>query len=230
MFQVDNIIRNAQNVAARVPNARLGVQKEFSKTHATSYLGHFQEVHSHEPRTMHLHLATALGIWALVGCGFSQKHNTTGPQLPRNSSSVLTPLYQPYSNSTPVFENAALLLTPAFSEKLGAPANLLKRQSDGDLPVGTCAPGTPCTNGACCSNTGICSYAPTSCGSDVCISNCDAKAPCGQYADPANASCPLNVCCSQYGFCKSSKQPTHIVWPMSAAPISQASKLMASAP
>lgn len=65
------------------------------------------------------------------------------------------------------------------------------------------APGTPCSNGACCSNTGICSYAPSSCSIDVCISNCNAKAPCGQYADPNNPTCPLNVCCSQYGFCGS---------------------------
>jgi Chitin recognition protein. len=85
-------------------------------------------------------------------------------------------------------------------DNLDSDSGSLRKQ---DLPTGTCAPGVPCTNGACCSNTGVCSYAPSSCGADVCISNCDAKAPCGEYANPDNATCPLNVCCSQYGFCKS---------------------------
>ncbi|KAK1699992.1 hypothetical protein BDP55DRAFT_213442 [Colletotrichum godetiae] len=128
------------------------------------------------------------------------------PQLPRNSSSVLEPLFQPHSNNTPVFKNEAII--KHLTENPGARldhldlASLKKRQDNG-LPVGTCAPGIPCSNGACCSDTGVCSYAPTSCGADVCISNCDAKAPCGQYAVPETASCPLNVCCSKHGFCGS---------------------------
>ncbi|SPO07096.1 related to chitinase [Cephalotrichum gorgonifer] len=36
---------------------------------------------------------------------------------------------------------------------------------------------------------------------DVCWSNCDAHAECGRYAEPAGKECPLNVCCSQFGFC-----------------------------
>ncbi|KAK1953668.1 glycoside hydrolase [Colletotrichum sublineola] len=107
--------------------------------------------------------------------------------LPRNSSSALKPLYQAYSDKTPKFKNEPLIRF---------------LQSNG-LPEGVCAPGAPCTNRACCSNTGVCSYAPLSCGPDVCISNCDAKAPCGEYAEPGKATCPLNVCCSQYGFCGS---------------------------
>ena len=135
------------------------------------------------------------------------------PQLPRNSSSALEPLYKPYSNKTPVFKNDALI--QKISGRPGARFDLefgslsLDKRQSGGLPTGTCAPGVPCTNGACCSNTGVCSYAPTSCGVDVCISNCDAKAPCGEYADPNNATCPLNVCCSQYGFCKASSTPSH---------------------
>lgn len=43
------------------------------------------------------------------------------------------------------------------------------------------------------------------CGPGNCVNNCDAKSEC----DPANwgstyalaETCPLNVCCSQYGFC-----------------------------
>lgn len=47
----------------------------------------------------------------------------------------------------------------------------------------------------------MCSYAPSSCAPENCISNCNATAPCGQYAAPGEGTCPLNVCCSQYGFC-----------------------------
>ncbi|KAK8067767.1 glycoside hydrolase family 18 protein [Apiospora saccharicola] len=134
--------------------------------------------------------------------------NRSAP-LPRNSSSTIKALYQAYSDKTPKFQNQPLIqfLSDHPDARLDrmSPNSLSlleKRQSNG-LPEGVCAPGQPCTNGACCSNTGVCSYAPSSCAPDVCISNCDAKAPCGQYADPASASCPLNVCCSQYGFCGS---------------------------
>ncbi|KAG8685691.1 hypothetical protein FRC08_012968, partial [Ceratobasidium sp. 394] len=41
---------------------------------------------------------------------------------------------------------------------------------------------------------------PTYCGTG-CQSNCTATAECGQYASVPGTKCPLNVCCSQYGFC-----------------------------
>ncbi|KAJ5921194.1 CAZyme family GH18 [Penicillium verhagenii] len=161
-------------------------------------------------------------LLALASCGISQGHTqhhshgkrnnatqlpefTSSPQLPKNSSSALRPLYEAYSKSKPKFENEALIRQ--LSQHLGERIDNLDYDSGSlskrDLPTGTCAPGVPCTNGACCSSTGVCSYAPSSCGADVCISNCDAKAPCGEYANPDNATCPLNVCCSQYGFCGS---------------------------
>ena len=111
------------------------------------------------------------------------------------NSPIYEALYQPHSNKTPVFQNSTVLQALSLSN-----GSLIRRATTG-LPTGVCAPGSPCTNGACCSNTGVCSYAPTSCSPNVCISNCNAKAPCGQYADPASATCPLNVCCSQFGFC-----------------------------
>jgi chitinase len=55
--------------------------------------------------------------------------------------------------------------------------------------------------------TGYCNYGPEACGTngqspnDDCWSNCDAKAECDRFADPPNKECPLNVCCSQCGFC-----------------------------
>ena len=160
-------------------------------------------------------------LLALASCGISQGHQqhdhgkrnnakqlpefTPAPQLPKNSSSALPPLYEAYSKNKPKFQNEALIRQ--FSEHPKQRLDHLDHAGSGslrkrDLPVGTYAPGVPCTTGACCSNTGVCSYAPSSCGADVCISNCDAKAPCGEYAGPNNATCPLNVCCSQYGFCK----------------------------
>lgn len=62
--------------------------------------------------------------------------------------------------------------------------------------------------GACCSKkSGYCNYGPEACGTngqspnDLCWSNCDAHAECGQYAKNAGDECPLNVCCSEFGFC-----------------------------
>ncbi|KAF9465227.1 hypothetical protein BDZ94DRAFT_1307367 [Collybia nuda] len=34
-----------------------------------------------------------------------------------------------------------------------------------------------------------------------CTSHCDAQAECGEFAAAENITCPLNVCCSQFGFC-----------------------------
>ncbi|OHW96641.1 glycosyl hydrolases family 18 protein [Colletotrichum incanum] len=75
--------------------------------------------------------------------------------------------------------------------------------------VTRCSETKPCANGACCpKETGWCNYGPNACGTtgvspnDVCWSNCDAKAECGRYADPPGKECPLNVCCSPWGFCR----------------------------
>lgn len=66
------------------------------------------------------------------------------------------------------------------------------------LPIGTCDPSTPCPNGACCGSNGLCGYSPTECG-EGCLFNCDAKAACGQYGASGQQTCPLNVCCSEFG-------------------------------
>lgn len=49
-------------------------------------------------------------------------------------------------------------------------------------------------------HSNVCGYGPTYCG-DGCQSHCDAKAECGQYAEVPGTTCPLNVCCSEFGFC-----------------------------
>lgn len=67
-----------------------------------------------------------------------------------------------------------------------------------------CAADSPCVDGACCSSYGYCGFGPDYCGSG-CISNCDATAECGQYAEPTNLSCPLAVCCSRTGRCGTSE-------------------------
>ena len=66
------------------------------------------------------------------------------------------------------------------------------------LPVGTCNSNTPCENGACCGSNGLCGYSPKECAAG-CTSNCNAKAPCGQYGITGHQTCPLNVCCSEFG-------------------------------
>lgn len=109
----------------------------------------------------------------------------------KNNQTLLKPLFIRPSNSTPRFLN----LTHQSANPLVKAAPLLETRAaaaDGD---GTCAPGSPCTNGACCSSSGFCGYSPDFCGADSCISNCDAKASCGQYAPAGKEKCPLNVCC-----------------------------------
>ena len=64
----------------------------------------------------------------------------------------------------------------------------------------TCGPDRPCENGACCGPNGYCGFGDDYCG-DGCVSNCDATAECGKNAKPADKLCPLNTCCSEFGFC-----------------------------
>ncbi|KAL5040878.1 hypothetical protein BDW71DRAFT_212673 [Aspergillus fruticulosus] len=83
---------------------------------------------------------------------------------------------------------------------------LQARQADPNDPY-SCDESNPCSNGACCAKTGVCGYGEDYCGetgespNEVCWSNCDAVAECGRHSSPAGKECPLNVCCSQYGFC-----------------------------
>ncbi|KAJ6503718.1 hypothetical protein C8R45DRAFT_973542 [Mycena sanguinolenta] len=79
-------------------------------------------------------------------------------------------------------------------------------QSQATLPVGSCTSTIPCSNSACCNGaTGYCGYGAEYCTTVAkggpCTSNCDAKAQCGPNAPAGEEDCPLNVCCSQYGFC-----------------------------
>jgi hypothetical protein len=61
-----------------------------------------------------------------------------------------------------------------------------------------CDTETPCKVG-CCSKSGSCGFGPDWCGDGNCVSNCDAVAECGEYG--GGKECPLNVCCSRWGFC-----------------------------
>ncbi|CAG8971988.1 hypothetical protein HYALB_00003326 [Hymenoscyphus albidus] len=72
----------------------------------------------------------------------------------------------------------------------------------------SCSESKPCSNGACCSKkSGFCNYGPEACGTngqspnELCWSNCDAHAECGKFALVPGTKCPLNVCCSPFGFC-----------------------------
>ncbi|KZS89652.1 hypothetical protein SISNIDRAFT_489074 [Sistotremastrum niveocremeum HHB9708] len=75
-----------------------------------------------------------------------------------------------------------------------------------NLPVGSCTPDIPCSNESCCNGkTGFCGFGPDFCtpvaSGGVCTSNCGALAECGPFAAPENITCPLNVCCGQFGYC-----------------------------
>ncbi|CZR61249.1 uncharacterized protein PAC_11145 [Phialocephala subalpina] len=64
---------------------------------------------------------------------------------------------------------------------------------------GSCSDTSLCVSGCC--NGEYCGFGPTYCGTGNCTSSCDAIAECGPYAPSDSYDCPLNVCCSQYGFC-----------------------------
>lgn len=67
-----------------------------------------------------------------------------------------------------------------------------------------CGPGSPCVDGSCCNSEGKCGYTPYNCGSTAttaCISNCDSRAMCGVNSRDSAQKCPLNLCCSYFGYC-----------------------------
>lgn len=72
-----------------------------------------------------------------------------------------------------------------------------------------CDANTPCAIG-CCGQYNVCGMGPTYCSPETCINNCDAKAECNpdnwpeQYVNAT--SCPLNVCCSPFGFCGTTEE------------------------
>ncbi|KAF9559713.1 hypothetical protein CPC08DRAFT_505392 [Agrocybe pediades] len=79
------------------------------------------------------------------------------------------------------------------------------------LPVGLCTADIPCSNGACCNSvSGFCGFGPAFCTpvaqGGPCTSHCDALAECGPFAAASNRTCPLNVCCSQFGFCGTTEE------------------------
>ena len=64
-----------------------------------------------------------------------------------------------------------------------------------------CDASTPCPDKSCCSKVGKCGYGPDYCGTDNCISNCNATAMCGRYSEGGSLKCGMNLCCSYYGWC-----------------------------
>ncbi|PIG82157.1 hypothetical protein AARAC_000133 [Aspergillus arachidicola] len=62
----------------------------------------------------------------------------------------------------------------------------------------------------CCGKNNVCGPGPDYCAKDKCINNCDAKAECnpGDWDNKyINATtCPLNVCCSKFGFCGTTEE------------------------
>ncbi|QSZ31923.1 hypothetical protein DSL72_001492 [Monilinia vaccinii-corymbosi] len=51
-----------------------------------------------------------------------------------------------------------------------------------------------------CLENGNCRYGSVYCKAR-CTSNCDAVAECGKDSKDGKTTCPLNTCCSQFGFC-----------------------------
>lgn len=131
----------------------------------------------------------------------------------------------------PSAEIPSVLLLQESSSELAGDATVTSAMIPFDqnqLPVkagiGHCSLGNPCPDGSCCNTSGNCGYGPDNCGKGNCTSNCKsisnsaepscsgklislhkatghATAACGRDSAGGNVSCPLNVCCSYYGFC-----------------------------
>jgi chitinase len=122
----------------------------------------------------------------------------------------------------PYFEQVAGFVNrtrDALSGVFGPHPRPSKRQSTTN--EGQCSPSSPRPDGSCCNINGGCGYGPANCGAGNCTSNCmcppphpiavsketdqicigNATALCGRDSLNGNVSCPLNVCCSYYGYC-----------------------------
>nr|AIT18909.1 chitinase [Hirsutella thompsonii] len=79
-------------------------------------------------------------------------------------------------------------------------------------PDYSCSKTKPCKVGCCAVNAdgvGVCGGGPEFCSPPKCISQCGWKSECdpGWGIQWSNAStCPLNVCCSDFGFCGTTKE------------------------
>ncbi|KAM7216064.1 hypothetical protein V8F06_008537 [Rhypophila decipiens] len=80
------------------------------------------------------------------------------------------------------FSINATIFSPATYGRLNPLPHLIDQSPRDDFDA-TCGPNKPCSNGACCGPDGWCGYGPDFCGTG-CISNCNAKAECGRYANP----------------------------------------------
>lgn len=69
----------------------------------------------------------------------------------------------------------------------------------------SCTSDDPCKVG-CCSRSGSCGFGPDWCAPENCVGTCNATAECGQYAKEPDLECPLNVCCSRWGFCGTTEE------------------------
>lgn len=117
-------------------------------------------------------------------------------------------------------------ISPGFLDFASLPEmkGMAKRQS----AKRQCDTSTPCPDGSCCNKSGRCGFGKENCG-DGCQSNCksftkhhhgltdcllgDAKAFCGKDSEGGNSKCPLNVCCSFYGYCgvSAGNVPLHLI-------------------
>ncbi|KAI6091579.1 hypothetical protein F4821DRAFT_226439 [Hypoxylon rubiginosum] len=109
----------------------------------------------------------------------------------------------PFSMSTSITQPPAPKATSGISSNttLSSPNPLLRDRFRRQDDVGHCGPGNPCADGSCCNTSGGCGYGEANCGEGNCTSNCGATAACGRDSKSGEVSCPLDVCCSYYGYC-----------------------------
>jgi chitinase len=96
---------------------------------------------------------------------------------------------------------AALSATPRLTRRSDLSTFVSLRERDA---AAQCSPTSPCADESCCNSEGKCGFTPYNCkntATTTCISNCDATAMCGVDSFHGEQKCPLNICCSYFGYC-----------------------------
>jgi chitinase len=119
-----------------------------------------------------------------------------GPTHQNPARAPPNPLLSPaFAPSSPA-ELSDLSGRSSFLAVRSAHHNVSLAKRDGPL---RCDDG-PCIDGSCCGKDHICGFGPDFCG-DGCLSQCNAKAMCGEYSENGEMPCGLKLCCSAMGWC-----------------------------
>ena len=139
-----------------------------------------------------------------AGNSLSQQDLAVAPPFPILQVALNHILGQSGENATEA-ENATIAkaLNATTGSTRRSDLSTLVSLRERDAPA-QCSPTSPCVDESCCNSQGKCGFTPYNCkntAATTCISNCDATAMCGIDSLNGKQKCPLNICCSYFGYC-----------------------------